>query len=222
MTLALANGPQVFPDELTQFLAFEALDVLAVGIIFANANSAILHANRAARDIAAQDDGFKICDGRLGSSSVRHDKSLRALIAQAARGSGQMARLCLPRKSHLRPYLVLVSPLGDPTRFALSPASPDRPVLVFVRDPESGFELSSGDVSAFLGLTPAEARVLIAIADGASLADVSRSLSLSRNTVRSHLQHIFAKTGVSRQSELVLLASKMSFGRNGCQAVRQA
>lgn len=221
MTLALANGPQVFPEGLTQFLAFEALDVLAVGIIFANANSGILHANRAARDIAAQDDGFKICDGRLGSSSVRHDKSLRALIAQAARGSGQMARLCLPRKSHLRPYLVLVSP-PDPTRFALSPASSDRPVLVFVRDPESGLELSSGDVSAFLGLTPAEARVLIAIADGASLADVSRSLSLSRNTVRSHLQHIFAKTGVSRQSELVLLASKMSFGRNGCQTVRQA
>ena len=58
MTLALANGPQVFPEGLTQFLAFEALDVLAVGIIFANANSGILHANRAARDIAAQDDGL--------------------------------------------------------------------------------------------------------------------------------------------------------------------
>ena len=66
-----------------------------------------------------------------------------------------------------------------------------------------------------LGLTPAEARVLIAIADGASLAEASASLGISKNTVRSHLQHIFIKTGVTRKSELVILASKLSFAYCG-------
>lgn len=211
MTLALTDRAHVLPNELTQSLAIEALDVLSLGIVFANATSCVLHANRAAMDIAAQDDGFRISDGRIGSSSVRHHKQLRMLVAQAAQPDGQIGTLCLPRESQLRAYMVLVAPIADSRSQAHAPTPHDRAVLIFVRDPECGFALSSADVSDFLGLTPAEARVLIAIADGASLAEVSRSLGLSRNTVRSHLQHIFVKTGVSRQSELVLLASKMSF-----------
>jgi DNA-binding CsgD family transcriptional regulator len=159
--------------DFAQSLAIEALDALAVGVLFTTEDGSVLHANRAARELATQGDGFSLSEGRVTSPSPRQNKKLRAHLAQAA------------------------------------------PVLVFIRDPESGFALACSDVCTVLGLTPAEARVLIAIADGASLAETSASLGISKNTVRSHLQHIFIKTGVTRQSELVILASKLSFAYCG-------
>jgi DNA-binding CsgD family transcriptional regulator len=150
------------------------------------------------------------------SLSPRQNKKLRTLLAQAARPGAGMSAICLPRASQCRSYILLIAPLGQGSLGGLSPMTPaDQPVLLFIRDPESGFALSGSDVCTVLGLTPAEARVLIAIADGASLAEASASLGVTKNTVRSHLQHIFTKTGVTRQSELVLLASKLSFAYCG-------
>ncbi len=43
------------------------------------------------------------------------------------------------------------------------------------------------------------------LAKGLTLDDAAAALDISRNTARSQLQAVFRKTGVSRQSELVLL-----------------
>jgi DNA-binding CsgD family transcriptional regulator len=216
MTGALTNASQLSPADVAQSLALEALNALAVGVLFTTADGSVLHANRAAREVAAQRDGFSLSERRVTSSSPRQNKKLRILLAQAARPGATMSAICLPRSSQCRPYILLIAPLPQTRRGELTPITMgEQPVLVFIRDPESGFALSSSDVCTVLGLTPAEARVLIAIADGASLADASAALGITKNTVRSHLQHIFIKTGVSRQSELVLLASKLSFAYCG-------
>ena len=39
------------------------------------------------------------------------------------------------------------------------------------------------------------------------VADVAAVLGISEATVKTHLQHIFAKTGASRQSDLVKMAA---------------
>lgn len=56
-------------------------------------------------------------------------------------------------------------------------------------------------------LTPAEARVAYAVVEGLTVNEIAAQRSLSAATVRNQLAAIFAKTGVSRQSELVLLCS---------------
>jgi DNA-binding CsgD family transcriptional regulator len=58
-------------------------------------------------------------------------------------------------------------------------------------------------VQALFDVTPAEARVALALGEAASVDDAARRLGVSRETVRSHLRAIFSKTGVSRQSALV-------------------
>jgi DNA-binding CsgD family transcriptional regulator len=61
------------------------------------------------------------------------------------------------------------------------------------------------------GLTPAEARVVERLMAGASsLAEVATSLDVSLATVKTHLSQVFAKTGVSRQSELIALMHRMT------------
>jgi DNA-binding CsgD family transcriptional regulator len=57
------------------------------------------------------------------------------------------------------------------------------------------------------GLSPAESRVLIAIMDFGGVAEVAAALKLSPATVRTHLRHVFEKTGVRRQADLVKLVA---------------
>jgi len=55
------------------------------------------------------------------------------------------------------------------------------------------------------GLTPAEMRVAQEIAKGRGRAAAAQWLGIGEATLKSHLIHIFEKTGVSRQAELVRL-----------------
>jgi len=56
-------------------------------------------------------------------------------------------------------------------------------------------------------LTQAEARLVGALADGASLVEAASRVEITRSTAKSHLDAIFAKTGCRRQAQLVRLVA---------------
>jgi len=64
-------------------------------------------------------------------------------------------------------------------------------------------------MAAAFGLTPAETRVLAGLPAGRKLAETATALGVAVTTARTHLDSIFAKTGLSRQAELMLLATQM-------------
>lgn len=64
---------------------------------------------------------------------------------------------------------------------------------------------SFGLVSDLFGLTPAEARLAVALATGLSLRDGAANQGITVGTARSYLIRIFSKTNTSQQSELVSL-----------------
>jgi DNA-binding CsgD family transcriptional regulator len=69
-----------------------------------------------------------------------------------------------------------------------------------------------GLLSGLFDLTPAEDRVARALAEGHSVESGAAALSVSPETVRSQLKSVMAKTGTTRQAELVgLLAGATSF-----------
>ena len=59
-------------------------------------------------------------------------------------------------------------------------------------------------------LTPTELRVLLSIVDVGGIPEVARALGISENTVRTHVDHLFEKTGATRQAELVKLVAGFS------------
>jgi DNA-binding NarL/FixJ family response regulator len=56
------------------------------------------------------------------------------------------------------------------------------------------------------GLTPREAEVLAHIAAGESNAEIAKSLFVSEATVKTHINHIFSKTGLRDRAQLVRYA----------------
>ena len=59
------------------------------------------------------------------------------------------------------------------------------------------------------GISPREREVLVLIADGQSAPDIARALHVSPATVKSHLQSLYEKLGVSDRAAAVASAMRM-------------
>ncbi|QLF93648.1 helix-turn-helix transcriptional regulator [Pseudomonas sp. ABC1] len=92
---------------------------------------------------------------------------------------------------------LLVTPVQAETHFNLLSQQPLALVTLLVPGPRA--ELLSG----MFGFTPAECRLASLLARGLSPEACGRSLGVSINTVRSQLRALLAKTGTTRQAELV-------------------
>ncbi|WP_020178157.1 helix-turn-helix transcriptional regulator [Methylopila sp. M107] len=68
-------------------------------------------------------------------------------------------------------------------------------------------------LSGLYDLTPSEARVAGKIIEGETVADIASALALTEATIRTQLRGVFAKTGTSRQGELVSLCGGLAWPR---------
>jgi DNA-binding CsgD family transcriptional regulator len=87
---------------------------------------------------------------------------------------------------------------------ALSVFDVDRPaVAVIAVNPNAELSVRMRSFAATFGLTPAEMSVMEKILGGNVLPAVAAQLGIAHATVRTYLQHIFAKTGINRQTDLI-------------------
>lgn len=81
----------------------------------------------------------------------------------------------------------------------------DARVVVVVSDTNQQRAMAPHVLQHSYGLTAAETRVATGLASGHTQDDLSASLFVSLATIKTHTQHIYQKTGVSRQVDLVRL-----------------
>lgn len=183
----------------------EALDALHCAVILADENSVIVHANRSAEAMLASGVSLQANRGVLQARSAAANKELRAAIVIAAKDevdigkAGAAIRLTEPTAP---PVFAHVLPLtGSDLRISLHPKAV---AAIFVGASAS----DERDIDAFATefcLTPAETRVVAGLLMGYTLTEVAEKLGVARSTAKTHIDNIFGKTGVARQSDLIRL-----------------
>jgi DNA-binding CsgD family transcriptional regulator/PAS domain-containing protein len=164
----------------------------------------VRHANRAAEVLLREAGGLSVSLGRLCAPTPDATARLRALIGAAAlpdgpRGTDAMA---ISTPGRQLPLSVLVTPVREDR---VPEHVLGRSVLVSVTDLDSAVSFSERILRDLFGLTPAEIRVAIALAEGATAQEAAEALGLSFFTVRAHLARIFQKTDTHRQADLMRL-----------------
>jgi DNA-binding CsgD family transcriptional regulator len=83
---------------------------------------------------------------------------------------------------------------------------------IVVLTPVAIRDAPAGVVQGLFDLTAAEARVASLIASGRPPREAAVTLGITEGTARTTLKRVFAKVGVSRQSELAALLSRLTLG----------
>lgn len=185
-----------------------ALDNLPGGVLLLDAKRRLLAANAHGEALLAARDGIVLERGAIRTLDPTDNRRLGALIAgaaapTAAAAPGRPHALPIRRRSGERSLVLLVAPLRGPL---LRGAAPHATVVVFVNDLAAS---PTGDPVALeehLDLSPAEARLTLALARGATVTEAAKELGVTEHTARTQLKRALARTGTRRQAELVRLA----------------
>ncbi|MGE0621757.1 MAG: alpha/beta fold hydrolase [Pseudomonadales bacterium] len=100
---------------------------------------------------------------------------------------------------------------------SLAEIAEDATHALFIAQDDSSSRIGQA-VQASLGLTAAELDVTMRLAQGLKLKEVAEDLGISVNTARNHLQSVFDKSGINRQSDLVLVVTQLSVILAGTEA----
>ena len=141
------------------------------------------------------DRRWRIVFANRRAAAIERATLARVLLA-AQSGGGAVLREEAP------PLAVTVAPLAEANPFDAVDAATR---IVVVVDPAHERGLPESWLREAFGLTPAEARLAMALARGASLDEIAGSTNVRVATLRAHLKRVFSKTGTRRQSELVRL-----------------
>ena len=188
----------------------DALRYQPYSILIVDERGEVQFFNKQSDNVLSEENGLYIHDNMLCATKPHINKKLKALIKGASTGSASSdmgesssGSMALPRGGNQQPISLVVLPMHRKLRRVVGQAN--HVAIVFVCAPEHAGELPRSVLTTLYGLTHAEERLLQLILDGYRLCDASDELGITQNTARTHMKHIYAKTGAERQVDLVRL-----------------
>jgi DNA-binding CsgD family transcriptional regulator len=183
----------------------EALDVLRCAVVLTDASGTILHANRSAEHMLRNGGPIRDVGGILQATAPSAAAELRAAIGLAARHEVEIGKtglsVALTEPGAPTSIAHLLPLTGSELRTRLQPTAI---AAVFIGATPDAQDAAEATAAAY-DLTPAERRVLARLLGGATLAETAAGLGVAISTAKTHLDNIFSKTGVTRQTELMRL-----------------
>ncbi|ORW32274.1 hypothetical protein AWB91_11975 [Mycobacterium paraense] len=135
----------------------------------------------------------------VGSAQAQLGKAIHHAIVGDRDGIRGGRSLLCARPSGRRPYVVHVVP-SEPH---------DGGALLMIVDPQHETQPAPTLLAELFSLTRSEAQIALGILRGTPPKQLAEQMSVSLVTVRTHLQHVFDKTGTHRQADLVRLLTNL-------------
>jgi DNA-binding CsgD family transcriptional regulator/PAS domain-containing protein len=188
----------------------ETVDHLSTGILLTEESGRIAYMNGSAEAILKDGNALKSRDGHLVAvrPQVRDALSRALQESTAGRAPATSGQHAIPLPGEEGSGLIAnVLPLqwrdGRNPLAALPGAA-----AVIIQDPAEGAPPPVEAIGLLYGLTAAERNVLEHVAASHTPQETADRLGVSVNTIKTHLQKIFAKTSTARQADLVRLVAR--------------
>jgi DNA-binding CsgD family transcriptional regulator/PAS domain-containing protein len=188
-------------------MAYASLDKARIGIFLMDADGYIQHINREGEKLLVSGK-LAVAHKKLALTNTGDTAQLHQLIASAAcptlgktlLGGGNMRLRSTQGKIDLELRVIPMSGRDDMAGLSIQAGC----VAVFVSH-HGTLRLPWKKVASIFGLSPAEAKLAVILAEGCGPEEAAERLSISVHTARVQLRSIFAKTETNRQSQLVSL-----------------
>lgn len=169
------------------------LDLLPTGVVVLDEQGACVTMNRAAKE-ALDPDG----------SALRYIR--RSLVKNGTTDHNGDGATASPQVLSLPPHIAGHRSIAVLWDIPDDQADQQRK-LAFIMDPDHrhNAEIDVAALEHIYGLTVTEARVAALVGQNKSVAEIAGQMGSTSHTVRTHLRHIFEKTGAERQLDLVHL-----------------
>jgi DNA-binding CsgD family transcriptional regulator len=197
---------------------FDVLDRLSAGVILLDRAAKVVFANAAAHAMTAYDGLLRLRNSVLSAASQVHSHRLGELVDAAVRGL-PVGTMSIPHPHDGRHFTILVSSVRsrDIDHFG-GLGMRNVAAMLVIHDPTRRMEIPVEWIMDAFNLTPAEAKVTLCTASGATIPQTAHRLNVSPNTVKTHLRNVFAKTGTNRQMELARLMDSIGLLRGNGSA----
>ncbi|MDN6180077.1 MAG: response regulator [Halomonas subglaciescola] len=185
--------------------AEHALDLITLGIVLLGEQGKLVHANRAAHEMANDADLIRISTAGIRALDSRSNRTLRQAIADT---------LAAAQNAEEKVAGVMLQQVQDNSSTSVLACAIPQTESSLSRNPHVALFLSASGrrkrapetlLMELFDLTPTEARVAGALASSARASDVAAELGVSQTTIAFHMRNLFRKTDTHRQADLIAL-----------------
>jgi DNA-binding CsgD family transcriptional regulator/PAS domain-containing protein len=206
--------------ELKATASLAALDRLSAGVLLFDTRGRLSFANRAARRILEEEDGLKLqhCfnDSSLGEIIIEKKRSqdaltsaIRSAVSPDILHAAHFSRaVSVPRPSGRQDYLLNFSSLAIQNEFGSGADAPR--AIAFITDSAQPIILDGELLKKTYGLTAAEVRLAEMLVECLTVDETADRLGVGKNTVKTQLQSIYAKTNTSNRAKFMKLIMSLS------------
>jgi DNA-binding CsgD family transcriptional regulator len=190
----------------------DTLDGISAGMFLTGARGCIVHANASGQALLAEGSLLRCVGGKLSASDASADGALHEIFLAAGSGDAAVGdrgiAVSLMSREGER-WVAHVLPLTSGVRRRAG-ASYAAVAALFVHKATLDKPSAPEVIAKTFKLTPGELRVLLGIVEVGGVPETAEVLGIGEATVRTHLLRLYAKTGTSRQAELVKLVAGFS------------
>ena len=206
--------------DLAVATSLAALDRLPSGVLLLDHSGAVAFVNRAARRMLEDSDELHLRQGphsaelgHLVANNPAADDAIREAIRSAVHRDPYATAhfsqsVTVPGSCGPVRYSLQFSALGEHAEFGGDGGA--FATIIFIVEDAHKIAVDAGVLQRAYRLTPAEAKVAMAMLEFVSAKDVADALALSHHTVRTQIKQIYAKLGVDTRTRFVKLMLGMS------------
>ena len=175
---------------------------LGVGMIVVDELARPRYMNRMAEKLIKYHPAVSLGnDKRVKAYSQEQTLQLHKLVLECVEGNPSYSQMGLRHPETDHPLVMMVTPITHEVW-----DGNEKGAIIFLNDPaETKSVYSQKILSEVYLLSQAEARVAMALLNGLTAEQIATQFNRSINTVKTQIKRVYAKTGVSRQADLVRL-----------------